>query len=84
MMTSPFASWKPAERAAVWPKFRRSRTTFTSALDEIPGIGPVKRKALLRRFGSVRALQRATPQELDQVSELTKKDIEVLLEWMKQ
>ena len=28
MMTSPLASWNPADSAAVWPKLRRSRITF--------------------------------------------------------
>lgn len=31
----------------------RSRWTIRSALDEVPGVGPARRKALLRQFGSV-------------------------------
>jgi excinuclease ABC subunit C len=36
----------------------------TSALDEIPGIGPQTRRKLLRKFGSVRGIKAATEQEL--------------------
>lgn len=38
---------------------RRSATTLTSRLDQIPGIGPRRRKLLLRRFGSLEAVQGA-------------------------
>ena len=39
----------------------------TSALDDIPGLGPARRKALLSRFGSVRALRAATPEMISEV-----------------
>jgi excinuclease ABC subunit C len=42
----------------------RRKRTLTSELAEIPGIGPVRRKALLRHFGSVRALRAATAAEI--------------------
>jgi excinuclease ABC subunit C len=45
----------------------RNRLIRESALDEIPGIGPAKKAALLRRFGSVYRLARATPEELESV-----------------
>ena len=32
---------------------RRAKAALVSDLDKIPGIGPVKRKALLKKFGSV-------------------------------
>lgn len=35
-----------------------------SLLDDIPGIGAVRKQQLLRAFGSVRAIRRATPEEL--------------------
>ncbi len=35
-----------------------------SLLDEIPGVGESRKKALLSAFGSVRALRRATPEEI--------------------
>jgi excinuclease ABC subunit C len=40
------------------------RKTFTSALDEIPGIGPRRKSALLRRFGSVPGIREASVEEL--------------------
>ena len=35
-----------------------------SQLEDIPGIGPAKRRALLREFGSIRAIAEAAPEEL--------------------
>ncbi|MDD5127136.1 MAG: excinuclease ABC subunit UvrC [Dehalococcoidales bacterium] len=40
------------------------RETFASALDGIPGIGPQRKRSLLRRFGSVAAIRQASVQEL--------------------
>jgi excinuclease ABC subunit C len=42
----------------------RSARTLTSEVDEIPGVGPVTRRKLLSRFGSVRGVRQATEQEL--------------------
>jgi excinuclease ABC subunit C len=42
----------------------RAKRTLRSELDEIPGIGPTKRKRLLSRFGSVRGVRSATREEL--------------------
>jgi excinuclease ABC subunit C len=42
----------------------RGKQGVKSALDEIPGIGPSRKKALLRKFGSVRAIREATSQEI--------------------
>src|SRR6202045_5181686 len=38
----------------------RSDHTFKSVLDEIPGIGPKRKKALLTHFGSVKAIGAAS------------------------
>jgi excinuclease ABC subunit C len=46
---------------------RRSRATLKSRLDELPGIGPRRRKLLLRRFGSAEAVAAAPREELEQV-----------------
>jgi excinuclease ABC subunit C len=35
-----------------------------SVIDEIPGVGPITKKKLLRRFGSVRGITQASPAEL--------------------
>jgi excinuclease ABC subunit C len=42
----------------------RRRTGMQSALDTIPGVGPKRKKALLKRFGSVRAIREATVDEI--------------------
>ncbi len=42
----------------------RSRRTFRSELDDIPGVGPVKRRKLLSRFGSLRGVRGASVEEL--------------------
>lgn len=43
---------------------RRVRRTLTSQLDGIPGIGQGRRKLLLRRFGSVEQLRKASREDL--------------------
>lgn len=40
------------------------RETFASSLDTIPGIGPKRKRALLKQFGSVRAIRDAPIEEL--------------------
>ncbi len=42
----------------------RKKRTLTSELDAVPGIGPAKRAALLKRFGSVKKIRSATIVEL--------------------
>jgi len=46
---------------------RRSKAMTTSALDDIPGLGDARRKALLRHFGSVKAMRAATVKEIREV-----------------
>ncbi len=42
----------------------RGKRTLSSGLDEIPGIGPKRRQALLQEFGSMRRLQQAEVEEI--------------------
>ena len=42
----------------------RAKRTLTSELDDIPGVGPAKRRKLLSRFGSVRGVRGASVEEL--------------------
>ena len=42
----------------------RGKRTITSALDDIPGIGPKRRDALLQTFHSVQRIREATPEEI--------------------
>ena len=50
--------------AIAYHRQRRSRSMTTSALDNVPGLGETRRKALLRQFGSVKRLRAATPDEI--------------------
>ena len=45
----------------------RSKGMMDSLLDEAPGIGPVRKRALLRKFGSLRRLREADAAELAEV-----------------
>ncbi len=68
-----------AHRLAIgYHRKRRSKSTLTSELDQLTGIGPIKRSRLLKHYGSVRALKAASKESLSQVPGLTKKDIERL------
>jgi len=49
----------------------RARARFASPLDEIRGIGPRRRRALLRRFGSLRRVAAASAEELATVPGIT-------------
>ncbi|MEY4071542.1 MAG: hypothetical protein RL721_2156 [Candidatus Eisenbacteria bacterium] len=42
----------------------RSRARIGSALDRIPGVGPARRAALLKAFGSVEAIRGASPEDM--------------------
>ena len=46
---------------------RRSKAMTTSLLDEVPGLGPARQKALLRAFGSVKRLRAASVEEVASV-----------------
>jgi excinuclease ABC subunit C len=52
----------------------RSKASLTSILEELPGIGPVKRRALLRHLGSLRAVRAATVPELAETPGITPTD----------
>jgi excinuclease ABC subunit C len=51
----------------------RRKQTFTSVLDSVPGIGPRRKRALLRQFGSVKAIREAPLEELASVKGITPK-----------
>jgi excinuclease ABC subunit C len=46
---------------------RRSKSMVESVLDDVPGLGEVRRKALLKRFGSLKKLRAATVEEIAEV-----------------
>ena len=43
---------------------KRAKALVTSTLDEVPGIGPARKKALLMHFGTARAVKNASLQDL--------------------
>ena len=51
----------------------RSKRTIKSALDDIPGIGPQKKKLLLNKFGSVVKIKKLTVEQLAEVKGITEK-----------
>ncbi|MCB0327332.1 MAG: excinuclease ABC subunit UvrC [Bdellovibrionales bacterium] len=60
---------------------KRSSMTIGSVLSEIPGIGPKKRKILLRSMGSFEKIRRATIEELLETTKLDKKSVQAVFEY---
>ncbi len=56
----------------------RQRSNLRSVLEEVPGIGPGKRRALLRHLGSLRAVRQASQAELQAVPGLSARDAEAV------
>jgi excinuclease ABC subunit C len=52
----------------------RSKQNLTSVLEELPGIGPGKRRALLKHLGSLRAVREASEVELAAVPGVSPRD----------
>lgn len=50
---------------------KRGKTGLASRLDQIEGIGPVRRKALLKEFGSIEGILAAKPEELTKIKGIT-------------
>jgi excinuclease ABC subunit C len=48
-------------------RLRRDRSMTTSILDELPGVGPARKRTLLRHFGSPERFMSATREELEAV-----------------
>jgi len=46
---------------------RRSKSMTRSALDDVPGLGQTRRKALLKRFGSLKRLRAASVEDVAEV-----------------
>lgn len=68
--------------AVKYHRKRRAQKTFRTILDEIPGIGPTRKKALLQHFGSLEALMRASIDELSRVPHMTRKAAEALKDFL--
>ncbi len=64
--------------ANTFHRLARSKSTLRSAIDDIPGIGPKRRRVLLRHFGSVKAIKAASVDELAAVPGMTRKAAEAV------
>ena len=51
---------------------KRSKAITTSSLDEVPGIGPARKKALLMHFGTARAVKDARLEDLQRAPGVSK------------
>ncbi len=60
----------------------RSKKLTKSALDEVPGVGPKKKKALLNYFGSVQRIREASAEELQQVEGINQKAAMAIKEYL--
>ena len=57
--------------AITFHRERRSKKSVQSALDLVPGIGPKRKRMLIRRFGSVRGVSSASVDEIAAVPGMT-------------
>jgi excinuclease ABC subunit C len=57
---------------------RRGKIGLASQLDAIPGIGPMRRKALLKRFGSLDGIREASVEEMLGVRGMTRAAAEAI------
>ena len=59
----------------------RTKRNLTSMLDEIPGIGKVRRKSLLNTFGSIQAIKSASVEELSKAPGMNGKAAQAVYEY---
>lgn len=65
-----------AHRTAItFHRKRRQKRVIKTSLDEIPGIGKIKRTRLLQKFGSLENLRKASDEEILSVKSITQKDL---------
>ncbi|HEX5499149.1 MAG TPA: excinuclease ABC subunit UvrC, partial [Thermomicrobiales bacterium] len=57
--------------AVTFHRQRRSRASLQSKLDDVPGIGPKRRQALIKQFGSVKAIKEASVEQLAEAPGIT-------------
>ncbi len=60
----------------------RQKTAMTSTLDSVPGIGPKRKRALLRKFGSVQGIKEASIADLAGVNGINPKLAEKIKEYL--
>lgn len=61
----------------------RSKAQVKSVLDDIKGIGPARRKALMRHFGSIYEIKEAGVERLCEVPEITEKQAQEIYDFFR-
>jgi excinuclease ABC subunit C len=69
--------------AITFHRQRRSKRMTASGLDHVPGLGEVRRKALLRHFGSLKRLSTATVDEIVEVPGIGRHTAETIMAALK-
>ena len=64
--------------AITYHKKVRKRETIKSVLGEIPGVGKIRQKELLKFFGSVEGIREATEEELARTPKMNRKSAEIV------
>ncbi|HEX4430104.1 MAG TPA: excinuclease ABC subunit UvrC [Frankiaceae bacterium] len=65
--------------AITYHRQKRSKSMVESILDDVPGLGETRRKALLGRFGSLKRLRAATVEEITEVSGIGPRTAEAIV-----
>ena len=68
--------------AVTYHRKLRARESTRSVLDEIPGVGPKRRQALLRHFGSIDAIRKASVDELAAVPSMNRATAEAVANYL--
>jgi excinuclease ABC subunit C len=64
--------------AITYHRQKRSSSMLVSLLDDVPGLGDTRRKALIKRFGSLKRLRAATVEELMEVPGIGRRTAEAV------
>ncbi|MEU1675687.1 excinuclease ABC subunit UvrC [Streptomyces roseifaciens] len=64
--------------AIAYQRSKRTRTLRAGPLDEVPGLGETRKKALLRHFGSVKRLRAATIEQICETPGIGRKTAETI------
>ena len=78
LLVAPNGIGKTWSFGAGMPRERDDVEFTKSVLDDVPGVGPVIKKALLSKLGSVAAIRKASDEELLAVPGIRKKHVEAL------
>ncbi len=70
-------------RAVGYHRKLRTRTMTASLLDEVPGIGPKRKRDLLNRFGDVKAISRAAPEAISELPGISLRTAQMVLDLLK-